>query len=74
MPDTHLIVIHSFATEMEAVIAKRALESAGIAASIQSDSAGGMAPHLGWATGGFKVLVPEEDEDTALEILELADE
>ena len=35
---THLVVVHAFATEMEAVIAKSALESAGIMASIRSDS------------------------------------
>jgi hypothetical protein len=74
MSDTQLIVVHAFATEMEAVIAKSALESAGIAATIQSDTAGGMRPHLGWATGGFKVLVREEDEDAAHEILGLPHE
>ena len=51
MSEDNLIVVHAFATEMEAVIAKSALESAGIPAAIQSDSAGGMRPHLGWATG-----------------------
>jgi Putative prokaryotic signal transducing protein len=71
MSDAGLVVVHSFATEMEAVIAKSALESAGIVASIQSDSAGGMRPHLGWSTGGYKIIVREEDEDAAREILEL---
>lgn len=74
MADAHVVVVHSFSTEMEAVIAKSALESAGIFASIQSDSAGGMRPHLGWSTGGYKVIVREEDEDAAREILELPDE
>jgi hypothetical protein len=69
-----LIVVHSFATEMEAVIAKSALESAGIVAAIRSDSAGGMRPHLGWSTGGYELLVREEDEDTAREILNLPDD
>jgi Putative prokaryotic signal transducing protein len=71
MSDAGLVVVHSFATEMEAVIAKSPLESAGIVASIQSDSAGGMRPHLGWSTGGYKIIVREEDEDAAREILEL---
>lgn len=74
MSDAGLVVVHAFATEMEAVIAKSALESAGIVASIRSDSAGGMRPHLGWSTGGYQVIVREEDEDTAREILELPDE
>ena len=67
----NLVVVHAFATEMEAVIAKSALESAGIMASIRSDSAGGMRPHLGWSTGGFEVLVRQEDNDAAREILRL---
>jgi hypothetical protein len=70
----HLVVVHSFATEMEAVIAKSALELAGITASIRSDSAGGMRPHLGWSTGGFEVIVRQEDRATAREILQLPHE
>jgi hypothetical protein len=74
MSDERLVVIRSFATEMEALIAKSALESAGIIASIRSDSAGGMRPHLGWSTGGFEVFVRQEDEDAACEILQLPHE
>jgi len=55
---------------MEADLAKGALESAGIDAMIQADSAGGMRPHLAWASGGFKVLVREEDAAAARELLE----
>jgi hypothetical protein len=72
--DLPLVVVHAFATEVEAVIAKSALESAGIVATIQSDSVGGMRPHVGWSTGGYKLLVREEDEDTAREILHLPDD
>lgn len=74
MSDENLVVVQSFATEMEALIAKSALESAGIIASIRSDSAGGMRPHLGWSTGGFEVIVRAEDKAAAREILELAHE
>jgi Putative prokaryotic signal transducing protein len=74
MSHSHLVVVQAFATEMEAVIARSALESAGIVASIRSDSAGGMRPHLGWSTGGYELLVREEDEDTAREILNLPDD
>ena len=74
MPDSPLVVVYAFATEMEAVIARSALESAGIVSAIRSDSAGGMRPHLGWSTGGYQLLVREEDEDTAREILNLPDE
>jgi hypothetical protein len=38
MSGEHLVVARSFVTEMEAVTAKSALESAGIIASIRSDS------------------------------------
>ena len=74
MSDERLVVVRSFATEMEAVTAKSALDSAGIMASIRSDSAGGMRPHLGWSTGGFEVVVRLEDKDAALEILRLPHE
>jgi len=54
---------------MEADMAKSALASTGIDALIQADSAGGMRPHLAWATGGFKLLVREEDAATARDVL-----
>ena len=71
MSDERLVVVRSFATEMEALTAKSVLESAGIMVSIRSDSAGGMRPHLGWSTGGFEVFVRLEDKDAAHEILRL---
>jgi hypothetical protein len=74
MADRKLVTIQAYATQMEADIAKSALASAGIQAVIQSDSAGGMRPHLGWSTGGFRLLVSEEDEDSSYEILQLDEE
>jgi hypothetical protein len=74
MADRKLVTIQAYATQMEADIAKSALASAGIVAVIQSDSAGGMRPHLGWSTGGFRLLVSEEDEDSSCEILHLDEE
>lgn len=62
MPDDDLVVLDNFATEIEAKMAKGALESAGIDALIQADSAGGMRPHLAWASGGFKLIVRAQDE------------
>jgi hypothetical protein len=69
MPESNLVVVQSFASQMEAVLAKSALESAGIDVLIQADSAGGMRPHVAWASGGFKLLVREEDAAVACEIL-----
>jgi hypothetical protein len=74
MADRKLVAIQAYATQMEADIAKSALASAGIPAVIQSDSVGGMRPHIGWSTGGFRLLVSEEDEDSSCEILHLDEE
>jgi hypothetical protein len=70
MGDVNLVVVHTFANGPEADMAKSALEGAGIDAMIQADSAGGMRPHLAWSSGGFKVLVREEDADAARDVLE----
>jgi hypothetical protein len=70
MPDSVLIVVDSFGGQIDAEMAKSALESAGIESMIQSDSAGGMRPHLAWAGGGFKLLVRAEDEEAARKVLE----
>jgi hypothetical protein len=74
MRDANLVVVHAFGNGPEAELAKSALEAAGIDAMIQADSAGGMRPHLAWASGGFKVLVREEDEGTARDVLAPRDE
>lgn len=70
MRDDDLVVIHTFSNQFEADIALSALEAAEIDAMIQADTAGGMRPHIAWASGGFKVLVREEDALEAKEILE----
>src|SRR5215472_15669702 len=64
-----LVVIDRFASQVEADLARSALESAGIDAMIQADRAGGMRDHLAWSGLGFKILVREEDADTAHELL-----
>ncbi|PYX97758.1 MAG: hypothetical protein DMG64_11140 [Acidobacteria bacterium] len=69
MQDDDLVVVRTFATEAEADIAASALESAEIDAMIQADTAGGMRPHIAWASGGFKLLVREEDADEARKVL-----
>ena len=64
-----IVVVRTFAAEAEANIAASALESAEIDAMIQADTAGGMRPHIAWASGGFKLLVREEDADEARKVL-----
>ncbi len=72
MRHNDLVVVQSFGTQVEADIAKGALESAGIDAMIQADRAGGMRDHLAWSGFGFKVLVRDEDASAAHELLESA--
>ena len=70
MSDADLVVVHTFASQLEADLARSALEAAGIDAVVQSDTAGGEYP--GVAVGrGFKIVVRGEDEPTSREILEL---
>lgn len=69
MDRSKLTVIDRFASQVEADLAKSALESAGIDATIQADRAGGMRDHLAWSGLGFKVLVREEDAAEARELL-----
>lgn len=73
MRDTDLTVVHSFASQPEADLAKSALEAAGIEAIIQADSAGGMRPHIAWSSSGFKLIVRQEDADAARAVLEASD-
>jgi hypothetical protein len=70
MNESKLIVVGLFGSEPEAEIAKTALDAAGIDAMIQADTAGHMRPHIAWSSGGFKILVREEDATAAREILE----
>lgn len=69
MDKSKLIVVQAFGSEGEADLAKSMLESAGIDAMIQADTAGGMRPHIAWSGLGFRVLVREEDATEAREVL-----
>jgi hypothetical protein len=69
MSDSKLVVLQSFASQMEADLAKSVLESAGIDALVQADRAGGMRDHLAWSGFGFKILVREEDAESASHLL-----
>jgi hypothetical protein len=69
MDDAKLVMVQSFESQQAADMAASALESAGIEFMIQADSAGGLRPHIAWATGGFKLLVREEDLTAATEAL-----
>jgi F420-dependent methylenetetrahydromethanopterin dehydrogenase len=69
MEHPKLVIVQSYGSHPEAELAKGALESAGIPAMIQADTAGGMREHLAWSGEGFKILVREEDLSAAREVL-----
>jgi hypothetical protein len=69
MRHSNLVVVQSFGTRAEADIALGILESSGIEAMMQADTAGGMRQHLAWSGLGFRLLVCEEDVAMARDIL-----
>jgi len=73
-PNTNQLVVQTFTTQDDADCAQGALLSAGIAATIQDDSAGGWRPDVPWAGSGFRVLVRKEDLATARHVLDRPDE
>jgi hypothetical protein len=66
-----LTAVGNYSSEIEARMAEGLLESAGIDCMVQKDDCGGMRPHLAWSKG-VKLLVREEDADTARELLAAA--
>ena len=69
MSQSDLVVVQSYATEGEAEVARGVLESSGIDAMIQADTAGRMREHLAWSGLGHRVLVREEGADAARRLL-----
>ena len=61
-----LIVVSTFRSTADAVVAQGVLDEAGIDSMIRSDNAGGMYPAL----AGADLLVRAEDAERALEALE----
>lgn len=71
MSQSDLVVVQSYGTEGEAEVAKGVLESSGIDAMVQADTAGRMREHLAWSGLGHRLLVREEDAATARSLLAL---
>jgi Putative prokaryotic signal transducing protein len=69
MDHSKLIAVQEYGSLPEADLAKTELESAGIPAMIQGDTAGGMREHLAWSGAGFKIFVREEDVADARAVL-----
>jgi len=63
-----LVVLRTFLNDIDAQLAKTALEAADIDSMIRADDAGGMRPHL-WVGSGVELVVRAEDVERANEIL-----
>lgn len=74
MDHSKLVFVQAFGSQGEADLAKSMLDSAGIDAMIQADTAGGMRPHIAWSGLGFRVLVREEDAAEARAVLKPRDQ
>ena len=70
MDNEKLVLAATYGTRGEGELAKGALESAGIPAMLQADTAGRMREHLAWSGAGFQVWVHEKDLSAAREFLE----
>ena len=65
-----LQVVRTYATTLEAELAKSFLESSGMKALVSADDCGGMRPHL--QAKGVALLVHAEDLEAAADALEAA--
>jgi hypothetical protein len=65
-PDA-LVPVATYVSNIEAELARSALEAAAIDALVQADDCGGTRPHL-WM-GGIRLMVRAEDADRAREVL-----
>ena len=74
MDHSQLVLVQAFRSQGEADLAKSMLESAGIDAMIQADTAGGMRPHIAWSGLGFRLLVREQDAEEARGVLKAPDQ
>jgi hypothetical protein len=63
-----LVVLRTFLNDIDAQLAKSALEAAQIDSMIRADDAGGMRPHL-WVGRGVELVVRADDVERANEVL-----
>ena len=63
-----LVTIRTFNSEFEAIVAKSALQAAGIDCMISADDCAGLRPSLTMANG-IKLIVRSDDVDRVEEIL-----
>jgi hypothetical protein len=70
MDNANLVMVHECGSEIEASLAKGALQAARFDAMIQADTAGRQRDHIAWSGAGFRLLVREEDAADARELLD----
>jgi len=63
-----VVVLKTFNNEIEAGMAQRVLQEAGLTAFVFKDDAGGMEPHL-QRTNGVRLIVKRDDARRAYELL-----
>lgn len=63
------IVVMTFNNEIDAGLARKSLQGAGVQAFIFKDDAGGMEPHL-QLTGSVRLIVNGDDAERAQQILQ----
>jgi hypothetical protein len=68
MEESYLVPVRVLTSEVEAEIAKAALEAFGIDCMISHDDCGGQRPHLSFS-GGIRLLVRADDLQRAEEVL-----
>ena len=66
--EPELVTVLTFTNDLEANVAKGALEAFGIDCMLSRDDAGGQRPHLGFSSG-TRLLVRAEDAQRAAEVL-----
>jgi hypothetical protein len=72
MKHPNIVTVQVFSSEIEANIAKGALEANNIEAVVLTDDAGGMNPSLAY-TNGVRLAVREEDVKKAQKILKISE-
>lgn len=61
----HLAPVAAYSSQLEADLVRARLGASGVRAYVKSDGLGGTFPGMPLATGGFQVMVAEEDADRA---------
>ncbi len=67
---TETVCVRTFADRIAAEAAEAVLRGAGIEAFIRSDDAGGAAPHIGYTTGGARLMVKSGELERAKQVLQ----